>query len=396
MMLKKSQSGFTLVEIVIAIMMAAAIMTLLLTTMGPAQSEKMVSDTQQKLQLLASAAERAYLANSFTIDNSDEASTQLPGHGKLVLKDSAASYAAVDSYCPQFTGQAGYFDGAMLNIQPLQAYASSSVQDLAKDGYNNSICTLVSQRATTTFEGQQLYYHAIAFVSPGSNNLIDPDTKIIADATPSGEIIWKLQLSGDDTGVIIDGSKYAIQNFKTTKTKIERLARAYEVYFKARYNARRNKEMNYNYFYASANSDDNGEPNGTTDTVTISHSTIASGATSSTMVTETLPGSYEPTPPRGYAMITQPVNSPVTDLSQIPTVIDNGIWYVLGLNDSDLLDAWGNPIYFDNFSARVRNGAKTAPYTAQFLAPLPGIKECTSIAQDNCRRLVIATSIGTY
>ena len=59
MMLKKSQSGFTLVEIVIAIMMSAAIMTLLLTTMGPAQSEKMVSDTQQKLQLLASAAERA-------------------------------------------------------------------------------------------------------------------------------------------------------------------------------------------------------------------------------------------------------------------------------------------------------------------------------------------------
>lgn len=369
-----SQRGFTLLEVVVALIIIAGMAAMYTAAMGPGVAERARSDTERRLGLLKTAVESAYAQHSFTIDNTDtfDAGSAL---GQLNLGPGNI----IASRCPALMGNP--FDPAQeTNILPLQAFTGASVQELAKDGYNNSICTYISRRARMVYEGAELLYHVVAFVSPGINNRIDAGTELSLNINANGDQIWNLKTMGDDTGVVIDGSKWAIEHYKLNKSRLNRFARGYETYFKSRLNSRRERELKYNYFYATQAGDIlNGEPLGPSDVVVVGGTAV--------------PGSYDPTPERGFVLPTNPNVNAITDYHN---VVDTGLWYILGLSDNEIQDAWSNAVLVDNNSDFVRNGTRGAPFTARFLIPSPGVDTCTSPDPSQCKYLLSATVTGAY
>jgi hypothetical protein len=199
---------------------------------------------------------------------------------------------------------------------------------------------------------------------------------------PNGvDEVWTLELGGDDQGIVFDGSKIATENVLLTKRRLDNFAKAYETYFKSRYRSRTVKDAQLNYFYSDgiAGNPNNGEPQ--------------DGATYTA-------------PPNGFWA---PKSRRLLDTAWAPSafdsVIDSGLWYVAGINDTDQYDAWGQPLLIDNYSRRVRPGITSTgtlakpPYSAVFGAFLPGYAGCAgdpnSIAV-TCKQFITSTAVSTY
>lgn len=398
------QRGFTMLEIVVAIMIISAMMVLLANAFSPHLAFKQRMETDARLKELLQATETMYRANAFVVDDRDLSSADpaFPGLGQISM-DNGASTRILSTACP-----AKSFDGInpirdpsdirlgpvpqVVNLAVLQPYSGRGAEDLAKDGFNNATCVLVSRRAKMMYGSQPLYYHVIAFVSPGANNRVEPTTELVSTRPNGVDDVWTLNIAGDDKGVVFDGSKIAIENFKLTKARLDRYARAYESYFKIRFQSRFQRDPQYNYFYASnsANNEVNGEP-------------------------RVGFGDPAPTPPETKFSYAEPEVWPSTTRDTLGgwygeafnNVIDTGIWRILGMNDTELLDAWNNPILVDNFSPRVRPGVlggfkQVPPFSAQFGAFLPGVSnnpECqgsVNNALETCPAYMTSTALATY
>lgn len=398
------QRGFTMLEIVVAIMIISAMMVLLANAFSPHLAFKQRMETDTRLKELLQATETMYRANAFMVDDRDMGSADpaFPGLGQIAM-DNGASTRILSTACP-----AKSFDGVnpvrdpsdirlgpvpqVVNMAVLQPYSGRGAEDLAKDGFNNASCVLVSRRAKMMYDSQPLYYHVIAFVSPGANNRVEPGTELVVTRPNGVDDVWTLNITGDDKGVVFDGSKIAIENFKLTKARLDRFARAYESYFKIRFQSRFIRDPQYNYFYASnsANNEVNGEP-------------------------RVGFGDPAPTPPETRFSYAEPEIWPSTTVDSLAgwyggafnNVIDTGMWRILGMNDTELLDAWNNPILVDNFSPRVRPGVlggfkQVPPFSAQFGAFLPGVSnnpECqgsVNNASETCPSYMTSTALSTY
>ncbi len=398
------QRGFTMLEIVVAIMIITGMMVLLSNAFSPHLAFKQRQDTDTRMKDLLKATEIMYAANAFSVDNFDQVSsdTAFPTLGQIAL-DNGTTTRILSTACPAKStdGISPIRDPAdtragpvpqVVNLAVLQSYAGRGVEDLAKDGYNNVMCVLVSRRAKLVYAGQPLYYHVIAFVSPGANNMVEPTTELTATTANGVDQVWTLNIAGDDKGVVFDGSKIAIENFKLTKARLNRFARAYESYFKIRYQSRFIRDPQYNYFYASnsPSNEVNGEP-------------------------YVGMGDPTPTPPDTGFSYAEPEVWPSHTVDSLAgwygeafnNVIGTGIWKVLGMNDTDLFDAWNNPILVDNYSPRVRPGSlggfkQIPPFTAQFGAFLPGVSnnpECqgsVNNALETCPSYMTSTAYSTY
>ena len=271
---------------------------------------------------------------------------------------------------------------------------------LAKDGHGNVLCVLVSPRIRMIHDGQVLYYHVVAYISAGGNHYVEPETGLVEvpgiNGAPS---TWQLQLKGDDKGVVFDGSKVALENYQLTKDRLTRFARAYESYFKIRYQSRLDKNPNRNYFYANAPAWDtayNGEPTrgaGDPDTADSGlYTYFDPGITNLVWPTNVA---------RQGALSATMAPATFASPSENDTVAGgaNNVARILGMNDNDVLDAWGHLILIDNASGRVRSGVGYAPYTAQFGALLPGAEEACIGLNDpgtQCPLYMTATAASTF
>ena len=394
------QRGFTMLEIVVAIMIVAGMTVLLSNAFSPHLAFKQRTDSADRLKELLKATEAMYTANAFSVDNTDQASSDpaFPNLGKLVLDNGSLSTACpakstdnISSLRDPSDVRAGPVP-QVANLTALQPYTGRGVEDLAKDGFNNVTCVLVSRRTKIMYSGQPLYYHVVAFISPGANNRVEPGTELVVTRPNGVDDVWTLNVAGDDKGVVFDGSSIAINNYNITKARLDRFARAYETYFKIRYQSRFSRETQFDYFYASKSpaNEVNGEPR-----VGL--------------------GDPAPTPPDTKFSYVEPETWPQTTSSSLSgwnsgafnNVIDTGLWRILGLNDIDLLDAWNNPITVDNFSSRVRPGSlsgvpQAPPFSAQFGAFLPGVLNnpaCQGNINDPavaCPSYMTSTSLSTY
>ena len=403
------QRGFTLLEVVVAISIAAFMMVLLMNAFSPHLLFKQRIDSKDYLADILRATDNMYRANAFLIDDYDELSSdidpQLAALGQITVADDGVTRRVMSTSCPAkrsaptadtaIRDPGDIFAGPVpqvTNISSLQPYTERSVESLAKDGSNNVLCVLISRRATLVYDSYPLYYHVIAYVSAGNNNLVESDTELL-ETKPNGiDSVWTLSIGGDDQGVVFDGSKIAIENYNITKARLSKFARAYESYFKIRYQSRFVRDPHFNYFYASDSfaNDNNGEPYvGFGDPVPIPPATMFSY-----VEPEIWPVTTTPTIGGWYT-------------AAFNNVIDTGLWKILGLNDSDLVDAWNNPILIDNFSARVRAGSRggvrqPAPFSAQFGAFLPGVLNNPNCAGDpndanvSCPSYMTGTAISTY
>jgi len=390
--------GFTMLEVVISIAILSMMTLLIAGAFTPYMQFKQRMETTTKLNDLADAMMLVYRKYSASIDGQDRPGTAMLG--SFVLDPNLLGERFFETSCASFNGVATS-DITDINdpttsgmsiyevLTPLAPYARQSISSLSEDGYGNAVCVLVSNRAVITHSGQPLFYHSIAFISPGQNNIVDVGTNLVVSQPNGNDDVWNLTLSGDDKGILVDGSQIAIANFEKTKARLDRLARAYETYFNIRFRARsaRDNRFNFNYFYASTDTTNslNGEPHvGFGDIIR------------STDVTPPEIGSYWALPTirtlgNGWGPIS------------FSNVLESNIWRTLGVSDGDLYDAWGQPILFDNMSNRVRSGIdnngnrRPPPFSATFGALLPGHSSCTGDPNDptsDCPQYLTSTAVS--
>lgn len=374
------QSGFTLLEIVIALSLLVILTTLLMTSFGPWLRFKQSLDTENRLRDLQQATTAFYKANAYTIDDNDLGSTYLAGYGGLQVSATDPAQNVLTN-CPAAAVPPGTpydsadieTNGILNNLSPLQPYASSAMSQLARDGFNNGICVFVSTRQQKAVAGATVFYHTIAYVSVGTNGHLDVGTTFVKDTTTN---IWKLTLSGDDKGSIVDGYQIAAENFRITNERLQRLARSYETYFNIRFLSKMDRDITVNYFYANDGSN-NGDP--------------GSG------------GAGDPGP---TINATRTVLGTTWEHASFDNVTATGMTSRLGISENDGYDAWNRPILVDNRSSRVRAGDRGGvrqmpPFTAVFGSLLPGTSSvCTNAPESgaipDCSAFITSTAIGTY
>jgi prepilin-type N-terminal cleavage/methylation domain-containing protein len=379
------QRGFTLLEIVIATSLLVLITTTVLQGFSPWMKFKQRLDTTQNLKDLSQAATAFYKANAFAIDDTDLVSTQpdILGGANGTLFVSAT--ANIESVCPSVNVGADPGDTTLVEaeIAPLQPYLNRTVAEVARDGFNNALCVAISPRQFRDFSGTRLYYHTIAFISPGENNALDPGTQFVQTAPG----VWTLSVTGDDTGSTVDGFQIAMYNYEVTLERLQRLAKAYESYFNVRYLMRSNRDIAINYFYANDGTN-NGDPgNGGPDpgpTVVQSRTIL------------------------GNVWVPASFDNVILGINNPPATGPVKIASALGVAETDGYNAWGMPILFDNRSDRVKAGSNSVlvrqqpPFTATFGTLLPGSSDACALSGDPnnpgsiCITYVTATAVGSY
>lgn len=376
----RHQKGFTLVEIVIAIALVVMITAVVTQGLGPWIKFKQRLETEQNLKDLAQATTALYKANAYNIDDVDPTGPLPPvlgPNGALMLDPTApAPLNQLGTDCQ--AGDPADSTSVQQTLRPLQPYLTKSIVDLAQDGFNNKLCVLVSKRLYRDVNGTRLYYHSVAFVSPGDNATLDAGTNFVDNGTS-----MTLTLAGDDTGQVIDGFKIALDNYQTTMTRLQKLATAYETYFHIRFLTKSDRDISIDYFYANSGSN-NGDPGD-----------IAAGDTG-------------PTAPETRAALgstwAHASFDNVVDVVSASTG-SNRFSAILGVGDSEGRDAWGKPLLVDNRSPRVKSGelanTKTQPpFSASFGALLPGSSAlCTDSPNTPgsiCLTFVTANAVGRY
>lgn len=219
---RRTQSGFTLIEILVALAILTIISVVLLSSLAPWMDFKHELDTQDKLNDIQQGLVAYYEANAFAIDSN-------PG-SVLGGFTTNAPAGGPNAYCstelPAFSTASSYF--------------SNSAQYLSVDGYKQNWCVFVSPPLSATVDGIILWYHNIAFVSAGKNGHLDAGTSMDSSGV--------LHTSGDDVGVLISG--YPIEQAKMTATlsRMHEINQAYSTYFTSRYLAYADRDVTRDYF----------------------------------------------------------------------------------------------------------------------------------------------------
>ena len=402
-----------MLEIVVAIMIIVAMTVMLSNAFAPWMHFEKRMSTEDRLNSLMKATEAMYRAKAYYVDSQDIPSTDtmFSGLGAMYTDPSSDPNLVLGTSCtakatspsgPSLRDPATITDGdvpQINNLRALQPFSDQPITALAKDGHGNALCVLISKRTSMVHEGYILYYHVIAYISAGGNHYVEPETGLVEVSDANGGLPrWQLQLKGDDKGVVFDGSKVALENFQLTKDRLTRFARAYESYFKIRYQSRLDKNPNRNYFYANGPAwgiDYNGEPT----------RNAGDPDEESSMYTYFDPGLDNLVWPtnrdRNGALSTTMAPATLAQLGENSTVAggDNNVARILGMNDNDILDAWGHLIMIDNASGRVRSGVGYAPYTAQFSSLLPGgANACLNLNNpgNECPWYLTVTAAATY
>lgn len=310
------RTGFSLVEMLIAIALMA-IMTVSVTPQLRYLLDFQASaDTRNSLNELLAGLSSAYQANVSSIEADANPEINFGAAGTMtqaVAKAGSRCNASANSFLPwaSFTGR--------------------SAATLYKDGYGAPLCVLINPQASVLLDGFPLYYHVVAFVSTGANNILDAGTTLDAAGN--------LNLGGDDMGVVFDGRAFAIQAYNTTSSRIQSLSQALQAYYLARYQSDPTRSSSIDYWSNGAGSPDTSRWDASNPGNLIAYQTVATP-----MYTGT-----------GSDMTT-----------------------ALGVSRNDVTDGYGNIVQFENASQAVRSPVNTVsdmaipPYTAMISTTLPG------------------------
>lgn len=318
----KRQRGFTLLEILVALVLIGGLYSIVADSFGPALAFRAEIETKEKQKDLRAAILAAYKINALQVDA--EATAKL---------DFGAATGVMTPVVPDATtSRCNSTDTTFL---PVARFSQSSAGVIFRDGYGNPMCLYITPRQSLTISGSTIFYHSVAVVSPGRDGVVHASTAL-------DDTTGDLMLGGDDIGVLLDGRILAQSRYQLTIDSIKRAAEAYQAYFSVRYQTDPARSISVNYF---ACGDDTTCP----------------------------PAAASPTWDAGNGM-------PTTCAGPIPMFRTTGIspHTVLGLSESDVTDGYGNVLTLDNCGATVRNPAnadpnmQTPPFTAVISTTLPG------------------------
>lgn len=318
----KRQRGFTLVEILVALVLIGGLYAIVSDSFGPALAFRAEIETKEKQKDLRNAIHAAYKINALTVDA--EAAAKL---------DFGTATGVMEPALPN--GATKRCESTATTFLPVARFSGSSAGVIYRDGYGNPMCLFITPRQSLTVSGSTIYYHSVAVVSPGRNGVIDTGTTL--DNTTGN-----LTLAGDDIGVLLDGRAMAQDRYQITIDSIRRAADAYQAYFSVRYQTDPARSISVNYFACGSD-------------------------------TTCPPAAPVPQWDAGNGM-------PTTCAGPIAMFQTVGIspHAVLGLSESDVTDGYGNVLTVDNCGPSVRNPSnvnaamQTPPYTAVISTTLPG------------------------
>lgn len=313
----ESQSGFTLAELAIALVILSVLSVFVMDQLGPMFQYQARVSTRSKTDDLAQAFRLAYRTEVVAIEN--EASAHLRLSTGLIE--------------PMGADVHGRCTANAAALAPLNRYLQNATGIAFRDGNGAPFCIFMTPGLTRDVGGVAHRYRVIAVVSTGWNNRIDADAGCAGTSlSNTGE----LTLCGDDEGVRIDTLPLMMDLVAESQKRLDRIARAYERHFQSRFEADPARDLSVDYFASGTPADrwDGGNPIGTTG---------CAGAA--------------------------PLVSTTAAISPHAA---------LGLSTADVTDAFGQIIGFDNCSSAVRSpnnvntNLQVPPYTAVIRSTLPG------------------------
>jgi prepilin-type N-terminal cleavage/methylation domain-containing protein len=225
----RTQKGFSLPEIMVAIALMAVLVLPLAQMLSPALDLRAKVETDARLELLKTAAQGAYKSELASIDAQSSA--------VVTLTDGTLSPVAANA--------AGACASTSTTFAPLRRYLQMSSTDAYRDGWGQGLCVLITTRQTATQSGVSYQYHNFALVSPGRDGAIDVATTLTGTS---------FALGGDDKGVFIDGRSLIAAQVDLTLAQVKRAADAVQAYFLARYLSNSDRDTAMDYFAKTARS----------------------------------------------------------------------------------------------------------------------------------------------
>lgn len=221
---RAKQKGFTLPEMMVAIVLAALFLFTIAEALTPALAFFGKQDTTAKLADLRLAIESAYKDDARLVDAAPAAVFTVTG-------------GTISPVAPNANGRC---DTAPSTFNPIARYLPSSAAVSAMDGFGQGMCVYITTRQTWTVNGLTYPYHTVAVVSPGYDGAVDSATALSAAGV--------LTLGGDDKGIVVDGRKLVADLVGVAMEQINRASIALSSYFVTRYQSNASRDMGVNYF----------------------------------------------------------------------------------------------------------------------------------------------------
>lgn len=225
----KKQKGFTLLEIVIAIVILASFLSIIYVAVSNLTNNLSRQRNEVYPEVVAQTLKTFYLENSYDIDVNKDAVLN-NGKGVNIVNKTLTTDEATEK--------------SLQNI-----YKENPNKKLTiRDGYNQPMLVLVSEMLENNYEGTMIPYRVIAVISSSNQDIYGVDDFKTTMDVETGEVLAPTEEGEEKTEniVVINTLKYQIDKFEETRKKIENLSNAYSKYYWSRYNFKeRVKTINY-------------------------------------------------------------------------------------------------------------------------------------------------------
>lgn len=252
-MLKKKAHGFTLLEMLIALVLLTMMTLTIASMVRPWMELRNRLETESRLAAMGKALEDMYELAAFTMDTPPSGGAGPDGWMALGGKSGNIVYG--------YAGTGGvaafsFFAGGDLlgNVQPVcdtvrtrtfwaehSAMLGMGIEKTLRDGSGATFCFLVGPERAADAGGLTLPYRQLYVIAAGKNGVWNPGSRI--DPVTGG-----LDLRGDDMGTVVSGLSIHMKKLETTQDRVQRIARLYEKYFSMRYLSSNIRDVVKNYF----------------------------------------------------------------------------------------------------------------------------------------------------
>lgn len=389
----RSQRGFSLTEILIALILLVIVTTIIFSSMSGAIRFEQKQKTEFRLGVLKNVITQYYTDNAMLIDNNSGDSFDV--YNSVNNSNATGDYQIVNqsgfetgnnkqqsptSVAPQSVAALGPKTSKAINI--LAEFAGDSPQKLMVDGFGRYFAFFVSDRLTANYSGpvsNQIYYHVIAIVSAnGENTICGSQGGACSASSIFNPTTGQLNCPAGDQCAIINGLPIERAIYASTIKKMRKIARTYSSFFTSAYLSDSNRNPSVDYFSEPYN----GAPNMQ---LFDSSSPICSSTSGNTNFgncnSDQWSNSGDPYPGILNSLISN-ASDVLTDCQ--PATKLGGFMTSLGLSKTSVLSSWGYPFAVCNAGnatgqgVTVRNpassngNAQQPPYTAVIAAWAPG------------------------
>jgi type II secretory pathway pseudopilin PulG len=252
-----TSKGFSLLEVVIAMMFASLILMMTFSQFMPWFQFRQKLETERKMENIQMAIEAAYRANAGLFDDSDSVDAVFGGGVITVGKDASGNDITFQTECPGVTSsnvvtqtrdteQEKKLYEALKDYMPM----SDAGPDAFVDGYGATFCIGISRIKNWDVDGLKIPYRNIVVVSKGMNNEMDLPVSGVSPWDPvNGQ--YNPISGSDDTVMVVQGINIEQEKYDLAVTRMERLAEAYSAHFLLNYLRNPSRDITLNYFYCA-------------------------------------------------------------------------------------------------------------------------------------------------